>query len=98
MFRTLTMSDLELAAGMERLWEGPGGWALGSIGEDEVEIGWVETGEDDAGSMMRALADLAGSTGAGRLVIWLPEVAWLVDAARRTGCEVHPMGVYAIAL
>jgi GNAT superfamily N-acetyltransferase len=97
-FRRLTVDDLEVAARSDALWEIGGGWAMAARDEDALEVAWLEGRSDDAGVLVRALVDLASSSGAERLVLWAPTVDWLVRAARTSGCEAQPMGIYAVPL
>lgn len=97
-FRRLGVAELDTAARNDALWEIGGGWAMAARDGDDLEVGWLETRPDDSAEMVRAVVDLAGSIGAERLVMWLPAADWLLRAARQAGCEVDPMGVYAVAL
>jgi GNAT superfamily N-acetyltransferase len=94
-FRRLTASDLGEAATNDALWEIGAGWAMASRGESGVEVAWLETRPEDAGDLIRALVDLATSTGVESLRVWLPTTDWLVREARRERFEIHPMAVHA---
>lgn len=94
-FRRLTPDDLVAAAKHDALWEARSGWALGARDENAFQVGWVETRPEDAGDFLRAIVDVASGSGAESLSVWLPAVDWALRAARRAGCELHPMTVYA---
>jgi hypothetical protein len=61
-------------------------------------VGWVETREEDAQDLMRALVDLAAAEGADRLLAMLPAVPWLTQAMRKAGCDVERINVYEMPL
>lgn len=94
-FRRLTPDDLVTAAKHDALWEARSGWAMGARDENTFEVGWVETRPEDAGDFLRAIVDVASGSGAESLSLWLPAVDWAMRAARRAGCELHPMTIYA---
>ena len=94
-FRRLTPDDLVAAAKQNALWEARSGWAMGARDENTFEVGWVETRPEDSGDFLRAVVDVASGSGAESLSLWLPSVDWALRAARRAGCELHPMTVYA---
>lgn len=94
-FRRLTPVDLVDAARNDALWEVGGGWAMASRRDLALEASWVETRPEDAGDLVRALVDLAASTGAESVQIWLPETDWIIREARRERFEIHPMAVYS---
>ena len=97
-FRRMTVDDLVAAAREDRLWEGPAGWAIGRIDGDAFRVEWIETSAESAYRMARALVDGAADGGSDRLMVWAPDVEWMVRALRRAGCELHPMTVYAMGL
>lgn len=94
-FRRLTTDDLIAAARHDALWEARSGWAMGARNDNAFGVGWVETRPEDAGDFLRAIVDVASDSGAESLSLWLPAVDWALRAARRAGCELHPMTVYA---
>jgi hypothetical protein len=62
------------------------------------EVGWLETSEEDAADLARAIVDLAADQRAELLEVWAPDVGWLATALRRAGCELDQMSVWAKAL
>ena len=93
-WRRLTATDLIAAARGEALWTARSGWVLAARHTETLEVGWLETREEDAVDLMRAVVDLAVAEGADRLLAMLPAVPWLTQAARRAGCDVNPLSVY----
>lgn len=93
-WRRLTEDDLSQAARHDALWIARSGWVMAAPDRDRFEVGWLETREDDAHDLMRAIVDLALNQGAEALGINVPAVTWLTTAARRAGCDLHPMIVY----
>ena len=97
-FRRMTVDDVAAAARDGALWESPAGWAVARNDGGAFRVEWVETNAEDSYRLARALVDAAVDAGAERLMVWVPEVEWLVRALRRIGCELHPMTVYAMGL
>lgn len=98
-FRRLTIEDLEAAARGNAFWEIGAGWALAYPTQDaRLEVGWIETREEDADDLLRSLIDLAIGSGSESIVLWLPELEWTVRAARRLGFKIAVMHIYASAL
>ncbi len=97
-WRRLTADDLAAAARRQELWEGPPGWAVALLEEDQFSAQWVETSAADAYRMVRALVDAAVAAGAEQFHAKVPSVDWLVRALRRNACEIRPLTIYARAL
>lgn len=97
-FRRLTTDDLAETARHEALWAARSGWAIGAREGDTFEVAWLETREEDAVDLMRALVDLATNHGTERITLWVPAVEWAVSAARRAGFELDGMTVFAGAI
>ncbi len=97
-WQRLTEVDLEQAARNEALWTARSGWVMAARRDEQLEVAWLETREDDAVDLMRAIVDLATKLEAESIGVMLPAVGWLTTAARRAGCELHPMTVYEISL
>ena len=97
-WRRLTGADLNSAARHEALWAARSGWALAARNDDTLEVGWLECRAEDALDLMRALLDLALNQGADQIQMMLPSVDWLTTAARRAGCELHPLTLFERAL
>ncbi len=95
-FRRLTVGDLETAARRNAFWEIGAGWALAAPGhEEQFEVAWLETREEDAGDLFRSLIDLAIGSGAESIAIWVPDLDWITKRARHMGFETRVMHVYA---
>jgi GNAT superfamily N-acetyltransferase len=97
-WRRLTETDLQQAAKHGALWMARSGWVMAAPERDRLEVAWLETREDDAVDLMRSVVDLASKLDAERIGITIPAVPWLTTAARRAGCELHPMTVYETSL
>ncbi len=98
-FRRLTIVDLEAAARGGAFWEIGAGWALASPGpESRLDVGWFETREEDVDDLLRSLVDLAIGSGSESIVLWMPEVHWAVQGARRLGFDTSREYIYASAL
>ena len=65
---------------------------------ETFRVEWIETSEEGAYRMARALVDAAVDSGADRLTAWVPNLDWMGRAMRRAGCELQPMTVFATAL
>jgi GNAT superfamily N-acetyltransferase len=95
-FRRLTVDDLETAARRSAFWEIGAGWALAAPAADaRFEVAWLETREEDARDLFRSLIDLAIGSGAESIGIWIPNLDWITQLARRLGFETSLMHVYA---
>ncbi len=97
-WRKLRRDDLIAAARARTLWEGRPGWALAGVDEDTFRVSWLSTTEQDSDAMVRALVDRAAAAGIERIEVVIPDVDWLRRALRRTGCDLHPLTVYAVGL
>lgn len=96
--RRLTLDDVLAAAKAEALWESRAGWAMAARGETTFEVGWLATTRADAPTITRALVDAAVESDSDRIQMMLPGIDWLTNAARRNGCELHPMALYEYGL
>ncbi len=97
-FRRLTAEDLAAAARREALWAARSGWVIATRDEETFEVSWLETRQEDAVDLVRALVDLATAAGAERIALWIPDVDWMSAAARRAGFELSGMTVFAGAV
>ena len=97
-WRRLTETDLEEAARHEALWTARSGWVMAARRREQLEVAWLGTREEDAVDLMRAIVDLATKQEAESIGMTLPAVGWLTSAARRAGCDLHPMTVYEMSL
>ncbi len=94
----LTDGHLISAGKAGRLWSSRAGWVVTRRDEGTLYADWLECGPDDSDDMVRSIVDLAVETHADYLRITVPAVDWLVDAMERSGCEIHPMHIYELAL
>ncbi len=97
-WRRLAVEDLAAAGRRDALWEGAPGWAIADADDDLFTVSWLETSPESAYRMTRALVDVGIARGAERFHAKVPDVDWLVQALRRTGCDLAPMTIYARAL
>ena len=97
-FHNLTVSDVENAARTGNLWEIGSGFAMTSTTSPEFHVAMVDTRREDAYETFRALTDAANKRGAEGLAVWIPALDWLIQSARRSGCDVAPMSVWEYAL
>jgi L-amino acid N-acyltransferase YncA len=97
-FSKLTMTGTEDAARSGNLWEIGGGWAMTSTTAPWFHVAMVDTRREDAYETFRGLTDAANKHGAEILTVWIPAVDWLIQSARRAGCDVTPMSVWEYPL
>jgi GNAT superfamily N-acetyltransferase len=98
-WQRMTLDHLTASALSRALWEGRTGWAIAEIRmENRFDVHWIETGREDARSMVRALVERAADSGADTMRAMIPNVDWLVQAFRRAGFETGNITVYGVAL
>ena len=97
-FRTLRPPDVRSAAERSHLWEIGSSWAITSSIEPSFQIAMFETRPDEAYDAIRALIDTANHRGAESMSIWLAPLDWLIQAARRAGCDIDPSSIWEYAL
>ena len=93
-FHRLTETDVEEAARSGNLWEVGGGWAMTSTTTPWFNVAMIDTRREDAYGTLRAVTDMANKRGAEGLVVWIPALDWLIQSARRAGCDVEPMAIW----
>jgi len=98
MWSRLELEHLEQAARDGALWQSQAGWAHLRITPDRVSVGWLECAADDAPDMVRSIIDLAIESGSDGVHITVPAVEPLLAGLRRSGCELHPIEIYARGL
>jgi GNAT superfamily N-acetyltransferase len=91
---TLDFQELRDAGRSGNLWSSQAGWALVGLEEDQLTVGWLECGPDDATDMIRSLLDLAVAAEADRLQITVPAITWIEQALAGTGFELMTMLIY----
>jgi len=97
-FHTMRTSDVEEAARAGGLWDIGGSWAIASMNDLTFDVAMLGARREDAYESIRALIDAANSHGAEHVSIWLPALNWLVQAARRAGCDVSPSSIWVYPL
>jgi GNAT superfamily N-acetyltransferase len=99
-FHRLRTVDVAKAATETRLWDIGGSWAITQEYEDsgEFDILLVDTNEEDAPDVARALLDLAVSHSAEEYKAWVADLSWLIAAFEHTGCDTEPSGIWAASL
>ncbi len=97
-WRTLRINDLRTAGKHGMLSVSRSGWALAGPKSDRLEVGWIETGPEDAADLARALVDLAIEAEASRLEAVFPSLPWLMTAFEDAGYDIHPLVVYELPL
>jgi len=93
-FHRLRDVDIEQAARSGNLWEIGNSWAITESVEPTFDICLLDTGPDEAFDVIGALIDTANNRGADALTAWLADTDWLVQAARRAGCDVIGHGIW----
>ena len=94
-WRRLTMDDLVKGARGAALWTSPAGWALAALDDGGLEVGWAETGAEDAAELIRAILDLAKELKAEAIHIKLPALDWLEQALETAGFETSTLTLFA---
>jgi RimJ/RimL family protein N-acetyltransferase len=97
-FHTLTAQDLAEAAREGELWHVGSSWAVTRQFDTEFDVSLLDTDPSEAFNTIRSLIDLANGRGAEDFWMWLADTDWLVQAARRAGCEVSPSGIWVYSL
>jgi GNAT superfamily N-acetyltransferase len=94
-WRRLTLDDLVRGARGAALWMSPAGWALAALDDGELEVGWAETGPDDADELVRAVLDLADELNADTVTVKLPALDWVRQALDVAGFRTSSLTLYA---
>lgn len=97
-FHRLRDTDIEAAARSSNLWEIENSWAITGSIEPEFQVQLIDTTEAEAHDVVKALIDTANNRGAEEFSMWIADIDWLIQAARRTGCEVEGYGVWEKAI
>lgn len=97
-FHALSTTELvELARG-GGLWQIGSSWAITRQLGAEFDVSLLETNPEEAFDVIRSLIDLANDRGAEDFWMWLADLDWLTQAARRAGCDVSPSGIWVYSL
>ncbi len=97
-FHRLRDSDIETAARSGNLWEVENSWVITGTVEPSFQVQLIDTTEAEAHDVIRALIDTANNRGADEFSMWIADIDWLIQAARRTGCDVSGYGVWEKAI
>lgn len=97
-FHRLRDADIEAAARSSNLWEVGNSWVITGSIEPVFEVRAIDTTPEEAEEVLRALIDTANNRGAEMFAAWIPDLDWIIRAARRTGCDVAGNGVWALPL
>lgn len=97
-FRTLTEPDLIDAAQDAGLWEIGSSWAVTRQDDSTFEVSLLDTDPAEAFDAIRSLIDVANKRGSEAFWMWLADIDWLVQAARRAGCDVSTSGIWVYSL
>ena len=97
-FHTLTANGLVDVAHEGDLWQVGSSWAIAKQVGTEFDISLLETNPDEAFDTIRSLIDLANGRGAEDFWMWLADIDWLTQAARRAGCEISSNGIWVYSL
>jgi GNAT superfamily N-acetyltransferase len=97
-FHRLTLADAQEAARSGNLWEVGSGAAVTSTTTPLFNVAMLDTRREDAYEAFRALIDAANKRGADGIAVWIPALEWLIQSARRAGCDVAPMSIWEHAL
>lgn len=93
-FHRLRDEDIATAAATANLWEVGNSWVITESIAPTFAVRLVDTDEDEAHDVIRALIDTANNRGAELITMWLADTDWMVQAARRTGCDVTGHGIW----
>ncbi len=97
-FHTLTESELVERANAGELWEMGSSWAVTGPFDDAFDVSLIDTNPEEAFDAIKALIDLANERGAEAFWMWIADIDWLIQAARRAGCDITPSGIWSHAL
>lgn len=97
-FHTLTAAELVGAAYDGGLWQIGSSWAITRQVGNEFDVSLLETNPEEAFDTISSLIDLARDRGAEDFWMWLADLDWLTQAARRVGCDVSPSGIWVYSL
>jgi hypothetical protein len=94
----LTAADLVGAAHDGGLWRIGSSWAITRQVGTEFDVSLLETNAEEAFDTISSLIDLARDRGAEDFWMWLADLDWLTQAARRARCDVFPSGIWVYSL
>ncbi|MEN8041911.1 MAG: GNAT family N-acetyltransferase, partial [Actinomycetota bacterium] len=97
-FHTLSEVDLVEAANRGDLWEMGSSWAVTGPFDDAFDVSLLDSNEDEAYDAIRCLIDIANERGREAFWMWLADIDWLTQAARRAGCDLTPNGIWVYSL
>ena len=94
-FHTLTPSELVKRANAGELWEMGSSWAVTGPFDDAFDVSLIDTDPEEAFDAIKALIDLANERGAEAFWMWIADIDWLIQAARRAGCDITASGIWS---
>jgi RimJ/RimL family protein N-acetyltransferase len=97
-FHTLNEPDLIDAVHDGVLWEIGSSWAVTRQDDAMFDVCLLDTSPAEALDAIQTLIDVANERGSEDFWMWIADVDWLVQAARRAGCEVVPYGIWVYSL
>jgi L-amino acid N-acyltransferase YncA len=97
-FHTLRESDVADAAHAGGLWQMGSSWAITRQEGTLFDVSLVNTDRTEASDTIRSLIDLANGRGAEDFWMWLSDIDWLAQAAKRSGCDITPSGIWVFSL
>jgi len=97
-FHTMRASDVQDAAATSSLWEVGNSWAITTDTSPIFDVSMLDSRPEDAYATIKALIDTANRSGAEQVSIWLPALDWLIQAARRAGCDIDPSSIWELGI
>jgi len=97
-FHTMRDSDVQNAAAHSSLWEIGNSWAITTDTSPIFHVAMLDTRPEDSYETIKAIIDTANHRGAELVSIWLPALDWLIQAARRAGCDIEPSSIWELGL
>jgi GNAT superfamily N-acetyltransferase len=97
-FRTLTASHLTDAAREGDVWQMGSSWAVAHHEGNLFDVSLIHTDATEAFDAIRSLIDVANQRGAEDFWMWIADIDWLIQAARRAGCDVTSNGIWVYSL
>ena len=94
-FHTLAASQLVERANAGELWEMGSSWAVTGPFDDAFDVSLIDTDPEEAFDAIKALIDLANERGAEAFWMWIADIDWLIQAARRAGCDITASGIWS---
>lgn len=97
-FANLGPDRVEESARAGGVWEMGSSWAVIQQFDTTFDVALLDTDESDALGAIRALIDLANERGSDEFLMWIADLDWLIQAARRAGCQTESFGIWVRSL